>query len=61
MDPLAPTARLNAPNLREREGAFQGPIAVEVDDEGGVFVVEAARHRVQVFYKQSTTFSGVQI
>ena len=42
----------------EREGAFQGPIAVEVDDAGRVFVLECARHRVQVFYKQSTLFAG---
>ena len=61
LDPLAPMARVNAPNLKEREGAFQGPIAVEVDDDGGVFVVECARHRLQVFYKQPATFAGVQI
>ena len=38
--------------------AFQGPIAVEVDDEGRVFVVEVARQRLQVFQKQSAVYQG---
>ena len=47
-----------AQGLHEREKPFQGPIAVEVDDENRVFVVEVARHRVQVFRKQSAIFDG---
>jgi DNA-binding beta-propeller fold protein YncE len=61
LDPLAPKARENAPNLKEREGVFQGPIAVEVDCEGRIFVVECARHRLQVFRKQSAIFQSVMI
>ena len=58
LDPTIVRARERAQNLSEREGAFQGPIAVEVDDTGRVFVVECARHRVQVFRKQSALFAG---
>ncbi len=58
LDPTIVKARQRAQNLTEREGAFQGPIAVEVDDEGRVFVLECARHRVQVFHKQSALFAG---
>jgi len=58
LDPLAPKGREIAQGLREREGPFQGPIAVEVDDENRVFVVECARHRVQVFHKQTAIFQG---
>ena len=58
LDPTIVRARQQAQNLTEREGAFQGPIAVEVDDAGRVFVLECARHRVQVFHKQSTLFAG---
>ena len=50
--------RERAQGLAEREKLFQGPIAVEVDDEGRVFVVETSRQRVQVFRKQSAIFSG---
>jgi len=58
LDPVALKGREIAQGLREREGAFQGPIAVEVDDENRVFVVECSRHRVQVFRKQSAMFQG---
>lgn len=58
LDPTILRARQRAQNLAEREGAFQGPIAVEVDDAGRVFVLECARHRVQVFHKQTAIFSG---
>ena len=47
-----------AQGLEEREKAFVGPIAVEVDDDGRVFVVEVARHRLQIFNKQSAIFQG---
>jgi hypothetical protein len=47
-----------APGLEEREKAFQGPIAVEVDDEGRVFVVDVSRHRLQIFREQSAIFQG---
>ena len=50
--------RQMAQGLEERERLFQGPIAVEVDDEGRVFVVECSRQRVQVFRKQTAIFSG---
>ena len=42
----------------EREKQFWGPIAVEVDDDGRVFVVESARHRIQVFRKVPPYFLG---
>ena len=58
MDPLMTRGRDIAQGLEEQEAPFQGPIAVEVDDDGAVYVVEVARHRVQVFYKQSATFTG---
>ena len=37
----------------EREKLFSSPIAVEVDNEGRIFVVESARHRIQVYRKQN--------
>jgi DNA-binding beta-propeller fold protein YncE len=43
----------------EREKLFWGPIAVECDDEGRIFVVETARSRIQVFNKQDSVFYGV--
>ena len=58
LDPLALKGREIAQGLHEREKAFQGPIAVEVDDENGVFVVECARHRLQVFRKLTAIFQG---
>ena len=36
----------------DREKNFWGPIAVEVDDDGRIFVVESARSRIQIFRKQ---------
>ncbi len=61
LDPTAPRRIEMAQGLHEREKVFQGPIAVEVDDEGRVFVVEVARHRLQIFRKQSATFQGVDL
>ncbi len=58
LDPTIVKGREIAQNLHEREMAFAGPVAVEVDDENRVFVVEVARHRVQVFQKQSAVFQG---
>ena len=58
LDPFAVKAREIAQGLHEREGAFQGPIAVEVDDDGRVFVVESTRHRLQVFRKQPAIYQG---
>lgn len=58
IDPVAVRGREKAQGLEEREKVFQGPIAVDVDDEGRVFVVECSRSRVQVFQKQTATFSG---
>jgi DNA-binding beta-propeller fold protein YncE len=42
----------------EREKLFWGPIAVEADDQGRIFVVESARSRVQVYHKQAPFFLG---
>ena len=58
LDPVMMRGRERAQGLEEREKPFQGPIAVDVDDENRVFVVECARHRVQIFRKQSAIFSG---
>ncbi len=43
----------------EREKWFWGPIAVECDDDGNIFIVETARSRIQVFRKQDAVFFGV--
>ncbi len=58
LDPITVKARAVAQGLAEREKVFQGPIAVEVDDENRVYVVEVTRHRVQVFRKKSAIFQG---
>jgi DNA-binding beta-propeller fold protein YncE len=58
LDPVMMRGRARAQGLEEREKPFQGPIAVDVDDENRVFVVECARHRLQVFHKQSAIFYG---
>jgi len=58
LDPVMMRGRARAQGLEEREKPFQGPIAVDVDDENRVFVVECARHRLQVFRKQSAIFYG---
>ena len=42
----------------EREKLFWGPIAVNVDAKGQLFVVESARHRIQVYQKQAPVFFG---
>ena len=42
----------------DREKLFWGAIAVDVDDDGRVFVVESARHRIQVYRKQAPMFFG---
>jgi DNA-binding beta-propeller fold protein YncE len=42
----------------EREKNFWGPVAVEVDDEGRIFVVESCRQRIQVYRKQEPMFFG---
>ena len=52
--------RERAPGM-EREKLFWGPIGVEVDNEGGIFVVESGRYRVQVYHKQSPTFVGPRL
>ena len=50
--------RDRAQGLQEREKLFNGPIAVEVDEEGRIFVVETARQRLQVYRKQVASFHG---
>ena len=42
----------------EREKLFWGAIAVDVDDEGRIFVLESARARIQVYNKQAPVFYG---
>ena len=42
----------------EREKLFESPIAVEVDDEGRIFVVETYRNRIQIYRKQAPIFLG---
>jgi DNA-binding beta-propeller fold protein YncE len=58
LDPTLVRGREMAQGLVEREKQFHGPIAVEVDDEGRVFVVECSRQRLQVFRKQKAIFNG---
>ncbi len=58
LDPTILRGREMAQGLREREKQFHGPIAVEVDDAGRVFVVECSRQRLQVFRKQAAVFMG---
>ena len=58
LDPGMVRGREKAQGLIEREKAFQGPIAVEVDDEGRIFVVECSRQRLQVYRKQTANFHG---
>ncbi len=43
----------------EREKQFLGAIAVAVDDEDRIFVVESARHRIQVYNKLAPYFLGL--
>ena len=61
LDPTIVRGREMAQNLHQREKQFHGPIAVEVDDEGRVFVVEVSRQRLQVFHKQHALFGGGQL
>jgi DNA-binding beta-propeller fold protein YncE len=42
----------------ERERDFWGPVAVTVDEENRVFVVESCRNRIQVFRRQEPMFRG---
>ena len=58
LDPSMVRSRERAQGLKEREKLFQGPIAVEVDDEGRIFVVECSRQRLQVYRKQTANFMG---
>ena len=58
IDPSMVLGRQLARDLEEREKPFQGPVGVEVDDQGRIYVAEVARHRVQVFHKQPTLFMG---
>ena len=42
----------------EREKQFWGPVAVCVDDDDNVFVVESARSRIQIYRRQVPVFFG---
>jgi hypothetical protein len=46
-------------HLLEREKLCLGPITVEVDDQGRIFVVESGRHRIQAYRKQALHFLGL--
>ena len=43
----------------EREKRFWGPIGVEVDDQGRIFVVDSQRNRIQIYRKISPYFVGL--
>ena len=43
----------------DREKPFWGPVAVEVDEQGRIFVAESPRHRIQVYRKQAPFFLGL--
>ncbi|PKB63824.1 MAG: hypothetical protein BZY80_05260 [SAR202 cluster bacterium Io17-Chloro-G2] len=58
LDPSMVRGRERAQGLIEKEKLFHGPIAVDVDDEGRIFVVECSRQRLQIFRKQTANFSG---
>ena len=58
LDPTIVRAREMAHNLHEREKLFHGPISVEVDDEGRIYVLECPRQRVQIYRKQKAIFAG---
>ena len=58
LDPITLKGREIAQDLEMQERPFRGPIAVDVDEDDQVFVVECSRHRVQVFRKQSPIFYG---
>ena len=58
LEPAMVRGRQRAQGLMEREKAFQGPIAVEVDEEGRVFVGETSRQRLQIYRKQTANFTG---
>ena len=45
----------------EREKLFWGPIAVEVDDENRIFIVESARARIQIYRKINPYFTGIRL
>ena len=45
----------------EREKKFWGVSAVEVDDEGRIFVAESARNRIQVYRKIIPYFTGIRL
>ena len=61
LDPTIVRAREMAHNLHEREKLFHGPISVEVDDEGRIYVLECPRQRLQIYRKQEAIFSGGQL
>ena len=42
----------------EREKLFWAPVAVEVDDDGRVYVAETSRCRIQIYRKQPAIFVG---
>ena len=45
----------------KREKLFWGPVAVDVDDECRVFVVESACGRIQAYRKISPYFTGTRL
>ena len=45
----------------DREKLFWRPIAVDVDDEHRIFVLEQSRHRIQVYRKIVPFFKGIRL
>ena len=58
LEPMMVKGRELAQGLEEREKLFHGPIGVEVDEDGRVFVIECSRQRMQVFKKQGAIYDG---
>ena len=42
-----------------REKKFWGPVGLELDDQDRLFVVESARHRIQIYQKIPAVFTGI--
>ena len=46
---------------QDQDKLFWDPVAVDVDDDGRVFVLETCRHRMQVYREVSPYFIGTRI
>ena len=43
----------------EREKFLSGPLGVEVDDDGLLFIVDSERNRIQIYRKMEPYFLGL--